>query len=1274
MSLPTPDLLRKARIKYAEALREKEVREARRAQSNPCGGLLEFIRYFWHVLEPVDPFVEGWPLQCLSAHLEAITRGDTIEVQDGVERPFNRLLANVPPGFMKAIDCETQVLTTWGWKRHGDLRPGDFVFGADGQSKRVLGNTEPGLEESYEVEFDDGSVVVAGKGHLWQVERDFPYGAPGARRCRKPQVVTTTELIKSTAGRALQRPDRISLAESLNSAPKRLLIDPYVLGAWLGDGATSSGVIYSGDQDVEHFKQLGRVAHTTPAAFGDDGRQTRQPFHRINIEDLQVKLRVMGLLGNKHIPDDYLEASIEQREQLLRGLMDTDGSANKDGHCSITSKLEHLAKQIAQLVASLNLKPHLNVNYSVLNGRRHGPYYTVNFTAPQGARLFSLARKQERLRGHMNVRSRARYVQDVRPIGPKLVNCITVEDQLYVVTDRFITTHNSLTVNTFWPAWEWGPMELPHLRYVAFSYASDLTERDNAKFRDLVCSREYRELWGHVFNVVGDGKIRVTNDKTGFKFASSLLGVGTGERGHRVLCFAGDQKVLTEHGSISIKKIVDERIACRAWSFNQTTRHPELRRITGWHRTPGRPLLRITTESGTSVTCTWDHKLYSNQGLLAADLLSIGDALCAAPSGMRISGRHPLLQGSFRHNKAQSPPLPSCPYTIDGGMRGIEVLRNPLKRCRAAVLADASGNLPYQLFRKVRRAIAPSTMALAIFDVLRPSSVFKVAEAAIRSIAVQVANFLVGRPRAYKGLHQEDMYGAIVGAPVFAKAHARISIDQRCYERFAFEHHNVIDPIMRRAVGIGSVRPGSGNGAGQATNLPETRDAVSILKPHNWAPAFERIISIERLHAVPPWVYCVTVEENHNLFCGDAASILAANCDDLNKIKGSAESDESRLSVATWALEAMQNRLNDLQRDAIVCIQQRTHERDVSGALSQDLGNEYCHLIVPMEYEDGRHFSHYKGWNDGNDPRERDGELAWPERFPLSVLTSYRANTYLWAGQYQQRPAPRGGGLIKEEWWQIHEVTPKFAVQSVGGTQRNVITGYKFTPEFTPLFVIASLDTAFSEKEENDYSALTVWAVHNHPQTKHRAILLVDAWQKRLPHLHGETVERLPDESPGAYRRRAKEKWGLVEWVAETCKLRRVDRLVIENKNRGPDVVKEIKRLYSDQDWSVQALDVRGDKWSRGHAIVDLFTDGMIFAPAEIKENGTVWYLEWAKTAIEEISGFPRSAHDDLFDSMTLALQNLRTTGWAIRKDEKRASDIARSTFKGNKREPIYQV
>jgi predicted phage terminase large subunit-like protein len=93
----------------------------------------------------------------------------------------------------------------------------------------------------------------------------------------------------------------------------------------------------------------------------------------------------------------------------------------------------------------------------------------------------------------------------------------------------------SLSTNVLWPAWEWGPRNRPDLRYIGASYSQDLTIRDNRRCRQIIESPIYQALWGDRFNLVADqnAKVRYDTDKRGFKIATSIGGLGTGERGDR---------------------------------------------------------------------------------------------------------------------------------------------------------------------------------------------------------------------------------------------------------------------------------------------------------------------------------------------------------------------------------------------------------------------------------------------------------------------------------------------------------------------------------------------------------------------------------------------------------------------------------------------------------------------------------------------------------------------------------------------------------------------
>jgi predicted phage terminase large subunit-like protein len=155
------------------------------------------------------------------------------------------------------------------------------------------------------------------------------------------------------------------------------------------------------------------------------------------------------------------------------------------------------------------------------------------------------------------------------------------------------------------------------------------------------------------------------------------------------------------------------------------------------------------------------------------------------------------------------------------------------------------------------------------------------------------------------------------------------------------------------------------------------------------------------------------------------------------------------------------------------------------------------------------------------------------------------------------------------------------------------------------------------------------------------------AWNKRLP-FHGKAVSALPGEAKVNFDARQKEAWGLVEWVADTCKRYKVQRLLIEDKTRGRDVAQEINRLYARENWGVELINPVGDKVSRTHSVVPLFTDGVVWAPD----------TKWADFVISQSASFPspKSDFDDAHDTVTQFLNWARENGILIRADEASAA------------------
>lgn len=360
---------------------------------------------------------------------------------------------------------------------------------------------------------------------------------------------------------------------------------------------------------------------------------------------------------------------------------------------------------------------------------------------------------------------------------------------------------------------------------------------------------------------------------------------------------------------------------------------------------------------------------------------------------------------------------------------------------------------------------------------------------------------------------------------------------------------------------------------------------------------------------------------------GYGADILIA--DDPHLVK-EAESQTVREDTVRWWSETMPSRLNNRRTGAMIVVMQRVHEGDLSGAILAS-GNEYVHFCVPMSYVPCKHVNAWVGGkvktllgddadevDDDNifwmDRRTEEGELLWPGRFPASEVYKLERELgpYAYAGQYQQTPAPRGGGIIREEWWRTWD---KETAEKNGGV-----------PEKYPGFeyILAALDTAYTEKEENDPSALSLWGMWRDPNGN-PMIFLMFCWQERLL-LHD-----------------------LVSRVGADCKRFKVDRLIIEDKAAGHSVSQELARLFGTFDFGIELVNPRTgfikspDKVARLQTVVHLFAEGLVYAPDK----------SWADEMIKQCALVPRAIHDDLADTCSMALLYLRRAGWAQKKEER---------------------
>ncbi|HEX6702068.1 MAG TPA: dCTP deaminase [Gaiellaceae bacterium] len=345
----------------------------------------------------------------------------------------------------KALALDTEIPTTEGWKAMAEIRVGDLVFDERGVPTVVVGSTPPmDGQPCREVTFSDGTTVVCDASHQWvTVDKN------GRRYGRRREAVRTTAEIERSLLVRGERNHQVALADPVEYPARELPIDPYILGVWLGDGTSTKAEITCADPDIlvqVFFSGYGVVRQATrPLVFRVGGTgHTRDAVtgQYVRNDSLSSRLRNLGLLGAKHVPDAYMRGSVAQRQALLEGLMDTDGYVDTYGRCDLTTVREPLAGQFCELVASLGFRPTLARKRAMLNGVDCGPKFEVQFTPdrPVFRVRRKLARQKQAGRFH-----RFRAIAAVRTVESVPVRCIEISSPrgLYLATRSYIPTHNS---------------------------------------------------------------------------------------------------------------------------------------------------------------------------------------------------------------------------------------------------------------------------------------------------------------------------------------------------------------------------------------------------------------------------------------------------------------------------------------------------------------------------------------------------------------------------------------------------------------------------------------------------------------------------------------------------------------------------------------------------------------------------------------------------------------------------------------------------------------
>ena len=361
----------------------------------------------------------------------------------------------------KALALDTPIPTPNGWTTMGELKDGDVVYGRDGKPCNVVMAHNIRYDRPcYEVEFDNGEVIVADEDHNWFIQskrdRDLKVVSCGS-------VKTTKELIENFKTKSGEPFYRIpSCINGVEKEEKDLVIPPYVLGMWLGDGSTDSSRITVGYQYIDELREI--LSQYERYKYSEVYRENKN-IYSINLGKIDGKwdkigyraslnndLRNLNLLGNKHIPKDYLESSREQRLELLKGLMDSDGSINTRGHARFTNKNENLVNQFKELVESLGYKTTYKVRKTFLNGKQCADSHSIEYYPREYVVKLNFKKNRIVLQNiqepESNKRNQWHYIKDIRPIQSVPVRCITVDssDNLFLCGKSFIPTHNTTMI------------------------------------------------------------------------------------------------------------------------------------------------------------------------------------------------------------------------------------------------------------------------------------------------------------------------------------------------------------------------------------------------------------------------------------------------------------------------------------------------------------------------------------------------------------------------------------------------------------------------------------------------------------------------------------------------------------------------------------------------------------------------------------------------------------------------------------------------------------
>lgn len=366
-----------------------------------------------------------------------VTKGEKLRIAGQIDllvKKGNKIII----GDWKGLPLDTEIPTLYGWSTIADLQEGDTIFDKDGNPTKILHKSEIHHNPCYKITFDNGDTIVADHEHRWEISFSTAKNSKYHGEYRT-QVMTTEEIANYLENLPEKRTSydipKIVNPRPLNLENKELPIDPYVLGCWLGDGSKQCGAITNETNNV--LGEIRRRGYN----LGDD-ISAEDKTSTYTILGIYGKLKELNLINNKHIPNIYQRASYEQRLDLLRGLMDTDGYYNpKRKRFVMETSQEWQCYDFIKLLSSLGIKSTKFDIIKKLNGKEFHEY-SINFST-RDLNPF-LMRNQEIEYPTRDVCT-YRNIDKVELVETVPTQCLEVDSpsHTFLCTNKMIVTHNT---------------------------------------------------------------------------------------------------------------------------------------------------------------------------------------------------------------------------------------------------------------------------------------------------------------------------------------------------------------------------------------------------------------------------------------------------------------------------------------------------------------------------------------------------------------------------------------------------------------------------------------------------------------------------------------------------------------------------------------------------------------------------------------------------------------------------------------------------------------